>query len=116
MPERQNAGFYGEFTNTDDCFIELVRAEQSEVIASIRAGLDSQAHWRDQMRSAVKAYIHDIEARPAITVTWIRELAGPGAGTDRALIGLGLGGRAQAAGIRPCRAPRQCSSSEICES
>ena len=49
------------------------------LIASIRAAVDPEADWRDQIRQAVGAYVDHIASRPAITLSWIREAPALGA-------------------------------------
>lgn len=66
--------FYGEFTDKEQCFVELLRANNDELIAGIRAAVDEQAPWRDQIRQAANSYVEHIAARPEITLSWIREL------------------------------------------
>jgi AcrR family transcriptional regulator len=72
--------FYDQFSSKEECFIELLAAGNQEMIARIRAAVDPEADWREQIRSAVDAWVADIEARPAITLSWIREL--PALGHD----------------------------------
>jgi AcrR family transcriptional regulator len=72
--------FYSQFSSKEECFIELLAAGNREMIARIRAAVDPEADWRDQIRHAVDAWVGHIEARPAITLSWIREL--PALGRD----------------------------------
>ena len=72
--------FYGQFSSKEECFVELLWAGNQEMIARIRAAVDPEADWRDQIRQAVEAWVADIEARPAVTLSWIREL--PALGHD----------------------------------
>ncbi len=72
--------FYGQFSSKEECFIELLAAGTREMIARIRAAVDPEADWRDQIRQAVDAWVEDIEEKPAITLSWIREL--PALGHD----------------------------------
>jgi AcrR family transcriptional regulator len=72
--------FYGEFSSKEECFIELLAAGNQEMIARIRGAVDPEADWQDQVRQAVEAWVADIECRPAITLSWIREL--PALGYD----------------------------------
>lgn len=65
--------FYGEFTSKEECFIELLRTNNDELIVGIRATVDSDADWHVQIRSATTAYVDHISSRPAITLSWIRE-------------------------------------------
>ena len=45
----------------------------------VQAAVDPEADWHQQIRQAVEAYVGHIEARPAITLSWIRELPSLGA-------------------------------------
>ncbi|HEX2284842.1 MAG TPA: TetR/AcrR family transcriptional regulator, partial [Mycobacterium sp.] len=59
--------------------IELLRRNNEDLIAHIRATVDPEADWRDQIRQAAGAYVDHIESRPAITLSWIREAPALGA-------------------------------------
>jgi AcrR family transcriptional regulator len=72
--------FYSEFSSKEDCFVELLWSGSEEMIAKIRGAVDPDADWRDQIRQAVHAWVDDIEARPHINLSWIREL--PALGHD----------------------------------
>jgi len=72
--------FYDEFSSKEECFVELLAAGNREMIARIVAAVDPDAEWRTQIRQAVDAWVTDIEARPAIQLSWIREL--PALGHD----------------------------------
>jgi AcrR family transcriptional regulator len=71
--------FYGEFASKEECFLELLRANTEEMIASIRAAVDPESQWQEQIRVAVDAYVGHIGSRPALTLSWIREAPGLGA-------------------------------------
>lgn len=71
--------FYEQFASKEECLIELLRRNNEDLIASIQAGVDPQAEWREQIRQAVSAYVAHIEARPAVTLAWIREAPALGA-------------------------------------
>ena len=71
--------FYGEFSSKEDCFIELLRSNNEAMISHIRGSVDPDADWQQQIRQAVDAYVDHIAARPAITLTWIREAPALGA-------------------------------------
>ncbi|BBY18891.1 TetR/AcrR family transcriptional regulator [Mycolicibacterium litorale] len=71
--------FYGRFDTKEDCFVELLRTNNDALIARIHAAVDPDAEWDEQIRQAVGAYVDHIAARPAITLSWIRELPGLGA-------------------------------------
>jgi AcrR family transcriptional regulator len=70
--------FYGLFATKEDCFIELLRANNEALVDRIRAAVDPEARWQEQIRQAVDAYVAHIESRPAVTLSWIRELPGLG--------------------------------------
>ncbi|MCX2929082.1 TetR/AcrR family transcriptional regulator [Mycobacterium sp. CVI_P3] len=66
--------FYSQFATKEDCFAELLTANNDQLVATIRDAVDPRAPWPDQVRQAVVAYVYTIEERPAITLSWIREL------------------------------------------
>jgi AcrR family transcriptional regulator len=66
--------FYEEFASKEDCFIELLWTGNREMIERIRGAVDPEAPWQRQVHQAMDAYVDDIESRPAITLSWIREL------------------------------------------
>ncbi|AEF34078.1 transcriptional regulatory protein [Mycolicibacter sinensis] len=66
--------FYDRFASKEECFLELLRADNEALAQRIRAAVDPQADWQEQIRQAVGAYVAQIQARPAITLSWIREL------------------------------------------
>jgi AcrR family transcriptional regulator len=74
--------FYGEFSSKEECFIELLRTNNEEMIKRIRGSVDPDAEWKKQIGQAVGAYVDHIASRPAITLTWIREA--PALGADAA--------------------------------
>ena len=71
--------FYQEFSTKEECFFELLATANEEMIAQIRAAVDPEAFWQDQIRQAIDAYVDSIESRPAVTLSWIRELPALGA-------------------------------------
>ena len=66
--------FYDQFASREQCFLELLETENESLGQSITAAVDPEADWRLQIRQAVEAYVQNIESRPAITLSWIREL------------------------------------------
>jgi AcrR family transcriptional regulator len=66
--------FYQEFSSKEECFIELLRTSNQEMITHIMAAVDPEAFWHNQIRQAIGAYVEVIESRPAIMLSWIREL------------------------------------------
>jgi AcrR family transcriptional regulator len=71
--------FYEHFASKEECLIELLRKNNEDLIAGIRSAVDPEADWQEQIRQAAVAYIDHIEARPAITLSWIREAPALGA-------------------------------------
>jgi AcrR family transcriptional regulator len=71
--------FYDQFSSKEECFLELLWLGNQELIARIRAAVDPEAPWQNQIEQAIDAYVEDIKRRPAITLSWIRELPALGA-------------------------------------
>ena len=71
--------FYDQFDSKEECFLELLRADIERLGESIAAAVDPETDWHQQIRQAVEAYVGHIESRPAITLSWIRELPSLGA-------------------------------------
>lgn len=66
--------FYDHFSTKEECFVELLTANNEELVDTVRAAVDPDAGWQDQVRQAVSAYVDTIDANPAVTLSWIREL------------------------------------------
>ena len=71
--------FYEQFASKEGCLIELLRRNNEDLIALIQSTVDSEADWQLQIRQAVGAYVDHIQARPAVTLSWIREAPALGA-------------------------------------
>lgn len=65
--------FYDEFASKEECFVELLAANNDDLIARITAAVDGEATPDEQVAAAVGAYVAHIDSRPAITLSWIRE-------------------------------------------
>lgn len=65
--------FYGQFASKDDCLLELLDIDNARMIDDIRAAVDPEADWHNQIEQAIDSYVSTIESRPAIWLTWIRE-------------------------------------------
>ena len=72
--------FYDHFPTKEACFVELLSANNEDLVATLREAVDPAESWRTQVRQAVSAYVGSIEANPAITLSWIRELPALGDG------------------------------------
>jgi AcrR family transcriptional regulator len=66
--------FYDHFSTKEECFFELLTANNEDLVDTLRAAIDPSAPWQEQVRQAVTAYVQTIDATPAITLSWIREL------------------------------------------
>lgn len=73
--------FYDQFASKDDCLLELLDKENARMIADIKAAVDPQAPWHDQIARAIDSYVNTVTSRPAIWLVWIREFPALG---DRA--------------------------------
>lgn len=71
--------FYSEFASKEECFVELLRTNNDELIVDIRTAVNPEADWHVQIHSATTAYVDHISSRPAITLSWIREAPALGA-------------------------------------
>ena len=82
--------FYDQFSSKEECFAEVLMANTDEIVARVRQAVDPDAPWRAQVRQAVVAYVATIQARTAITLSWIRELPALGEGA-RPMLRRGFG-------------------------
>lgn len=71
--------FYDQFASKEDCFLELLATDIERLGERIQVSVDAETDWHVQIRQAVEAYVGYIESRPAITLSWIRELPSLGA-------------------------------------
>lgn len=66
--------FYGHFPTKEQCFVELLMADNEHLVTTLRDAVDAGASWQEQVRQAVTAYVATIDANPAVALSWIREL------------------------------------------
>ncbi|GAC66481.1 TetR/AcrR family transcriptional regulator [Gordonia soli] len=66
--------FYQHFEDKQACFVAVLERVHDAMLAAIAAGVDEDADWRSQIGQAVDAYVGSIDAQPAVTLAWIREL------------------------------------------
>lgn len=66
--------FYLHFANKQECYLALLAMMTDTVVSDIRAAVNPDLDWRSQIGQAVEAYIANIAARPAIGLSWIRDL------------------------------------------
>jgi AcrR family transcriptional regulator len=75
--------FYEHFSDKEACFVALLTDANAQMIRQIYAAVDQAAPWTSQVRQAVEAWIASAESRPAITLSWIRDVPALGAGARR---------------------------------
>lgn len=66
--------FYDQFASKEQCFLELLLFDNQKLANAIRAAVDPEADWQQQIRQVVEAFVSHIESRPSLTLSWIREL------------------------------------------
>ncbi|MCL2585067.1 MAG: TetR/AcrR family transcriptional regulator [Streptosporangiales bacterium] len=71
--------FYEHFADKEACFLALLAEKNQDLIRAVTSAIDFGAPWEAQVRQAITSYIATVEAEPALTVSWIREL--PSLGT-----------------------------------
>jgi AcrR family transcriptional regulator len=66
--------FYEHFTSKDECFVALLAEANAEQVRHITAAVDPAAPWDAQVRQAIEAWIAAVESRPALMLSWIRDV------------------------------------------
>jgi AcrR family transcriptional regulator len=66
--------FYEHFASKEECFVALLTDANREMIRQISAQVDQTAPWKSQVRQAIEAWIATAQSRPAIMVSWIRDV------------------------------------------
>ena len=66
--------FYEHFASKEECFVALLTDANTEMIRQISAAVDQSAPWKCQVRQAIEAWIAIAQSRPAIMVSWIRDV------------------------------------------
>lgn len=72
--------FYEHFASKEACFVALLTEANAEMIRQIAAAVDQSAPWANQVRQGIEAWIGCAESRPAIILSWIRDV--PALGTS----------------------------------
>ena len=104
--------FYEHFDSREACFVALLSDANADQVTQISEAVDPSAPWQKQVRQAIEAWISSAEARPALMLSWIRDVPSLGAAarhlqrdameTFIAMVGaLGAGDEFRAAGIGP---------------
>jgi AcrR family transcriptional regulator len=71
--------FYEHFASKETCFVALLTDANAAMIREIIASVDPTAPWTTQVRQAVERWITLAEDKPAITLSWIRDVPSLGA-------------------------------------
>jgi AcrR family transcriptional regulator len=66
--------FYEYFDSREASFVALLTDANSAQVRQIAASVDPRAPWRTQVRQAIEAWISSGESRPALTLSWIRDV------------------------------------------
>ncbi|MCB0924242.1 MAG: TetR/AcrR family transcriptional regulator [Mycobacterium sp.] len=72
--------FYDHFSSKEECLVELLSANNDDLVAAVRGAVDPEAEWTEQVRQAMTAFVTTIDATPEIALSWIRELPALGQG------------------------------------
>lgn len=75
--------FYENFSSKEACFVELLTGANRQQVEQIYAAVDTGSPWQQQVQQAVEAWIESGEARPALMLSWIRDVPALGAATRR---------------------------------
>jgi AcrR family transcriptional regulator len=75
--------FYEHFRDKEACFVALLTDANAQMIRQISAAVDPDTPWSGQVRQAVEAWIACAESRPAITLSWIRDVPSLGTAARR---------------------------------
>ena len=75
--------FYAHFSDKEACFVTLLTEANTQMVRHISAAVDPTAPWTSQVRQAVEAWIASTEARPEITLSWIRDVPSLGTAARR---------------------------------
>ena len=68
------ATFYEHFASKDECFVALLTEANAEQVRQITAAVAPAASWDAQVRQAIEAWIASAESRPALMLSWIRDV------------------------------------------
>ena len=76
--------FYEHFTSKDDCFVALLTEANAAQIRQITTAVRPDGPWEAQVRQAIEAWVASMESRPALMLSWIRDV--PALGTTARLL------------------------------
>ena len=75
--------FYQYFDSKEDCFVALLADNSARMVEQISAAVDAECSWPLQARQAIEAWVAAVESRPALMVSWIRDVPALGAAARR---------------------------------
>ena len=75
--------FYEYFSDREACLVALLTETNRQAIETISAAVDPAAPWAVQIRQAVEAWIANAESRPAVMLSWIRDVPALGMAARR---------------------------------
>ncbi|OYN79051.1 TetR/AcrR family transcriptional regulator [Mycolicibacterium sphagni] len=66
--------FYEYFTDREACLVALLTDTNRRAVETISGAVDPTAPWETQIRQAVQAWVANAESRPAVMLSWIRDV------------------------------------------
>nr|WP_244269051.1 TetR/AcrR family transcriptional regulator [Mycobacterium parascrofulaceum] len=75
--------FYQHFDSKQDCYIALLTDSNATMIKQITAAVEANSPWPHQARQAIEAWAGAAESRPALMLSWIRDVPALGAAARR---------------------------------
>ncbi|MGW4400043.1 TetR/AcrR family transcriptional regulator [Amycolatopsis nivea] len=67
-------GFYEQFDSKEACLVALLKEAAATGSAQVAAAVDRTAPWQAQLRQLVTAWIGVVEARPALMLSYLRDV------------------------------------------
>ncbi|WP_409185839.1 TetR/AcrR family transcriptional regulator [Amycolatopsis sp. VS8301801F10] len=67
-------GFYEHFDSKEACLLALLNEAAESGCAQISAAVDRTAPWQTQVRQLVTAWIGVVDARPAVMLSYLRDV------------------------------------------
>ncbi|WP_116199661.1 TetR/AcrR family transcriptional regulator [Amycolatopsis circi] len=67
-------GFYEHFDSKEACLLALLKEAAATGSAQVSAAVDRTAPWQTQIRQLVTAWLGVVDARPAVMLSYIRDV------------------------------------------
>ncbi|WP_051165967.1 TetR/AcrR family transcriptional regulator [Amycolatopsis orientalis] len=67
-------GFYEHFASKEACLLALLKEAAESGAAQVSAAVDRSAPWQTQLRQLVTAWIGVVDARPAVMLSYLRDV------------------------------------------